>query len=211
MTTPHTATAVPIWSVVAPIAALGFAGLSLALAPEGISTWLILPALPILFAAVFSAVHHAEVVALKAGQPFGSILLALAVTVIEVSLLLSAPEGESAVARDTLFAAIMIVLNGILGQCLLIGGIRHHRQTLQPHSATSALGVLATLAVLALVLPNYTLAAPGPLSSPVQLVFVAVMSLALYPCDRAHNGSARGDSPGDLRRVPDLFGDSLTP
>lgn len=146
--------------------------------------WAILPALPVLFAAVFAAVHHAETIAHRVGQPFGSILLALAVTVIEVSLivslLLSAPEGESAVARDTVFAAIMIVLNGILGLCLLIGGIRHHRQTLQPHSAASALGVLGTLAVLALILPNFTLATPGPLYAPTQLIFVAVVSLALY-------------------------------
>jgi Ca2+:H+ antiporter len=76
---------------------------------------------------------------------------------------LSAPESESPVARDTVFAAIMIVLNRIRGRCLLIGGIRHHRQTLQPHGTTSARGVLATLSILALVLPNYMFAAPGPL------------------------------------------------
>lgn len=144
----------------------------------------LLIAIPVLFAAVFSAVHHAEVIAHRLGQPFGSILLALAVTVIEVSLivslLLSAGGGESTVARDTVFAAIMIVLNGIVGLCLLVGGLRHHRQTLQPHAATAALGVLATLAVLALILPNYTLATPGPRYAPTQLVFVAVVSLALY-------------------------------
>jgi Ca2+:H+ antiporter len=177
-------TGIPIWTVLAPLAALALAGLAMVLPGEGVAPWLILLAVPILLAAVFAAVHHAETIAHRVGQPYGSILLALAVTVIEVSLivslLLSAPEGESAVARDTVFAAIMIVLNGILGLCLLIGGIRHHRQTFQPHSATSALGVLATLAVLALVLPNYTLAVPGPLYAPVQLVFVAVVSLALY-------------------------------
>lgn len=174
----------PIWTLAAPLAALSFAGLVLWLAHGAFPGWLILPALPILFAAVFSAVHHAEVIAHKVGQPYGSILLALAVTMIEVSLiisiLLSAPAGESAVARDTVFAAIMIVLNGILGLCLLIGGVRHHRQTFQPHSATAALGVLATLSVLALVLPNFTLAVPGPQYAPVQLIFVAVVSLALY-------------------------------
>lgn len=145
---------------------------------------LLLLSVPILFGAVFAAVHHAETVAHRLGQPFGSIILALSVTLIEVSLivslLLSAPEGESTVARDTVFAAIMIVLNGIVGLCLLIGGVRYHRQTVQPHSATAALGVLGTLAVLALILPNYTKAVPGPLYAPPQLIFVALVSLALY-------------------------------
>lgn len=156
----------------------------MALWHHALPLWAILLALPILFAAVFAAVHHAETIAHRVGQPFGSILLALAVTVIEVSLivslLLSAPTGESTVARDTVFAAIMIVLNGILGLCLLVGGLLHHRQTLQPHSAAAALGVLGTLSILALVLPNFTLATPGPLYAPAQLLFVAVVSLALY-------------------------------
>lgn len=176
--------AAPFWTALAPLAALGLAGLGLARHDGAGAVWLILPAIPVLFAAVFAAVHHAEVIAHRLGQPFGSILLSLAVTVIEVSLivslLLSTPEGGSTVARDTVFSAIMIVLNGILGLCLLTGGIRHHRQTLHPHSATAALGALATLAVLAMVLPNYTLATPGPIYAPTQLVFVAVMSLALY-------------------------------
>lgn len=141
-------------------------------------------ALPFLFAAVFSAVHHAETVAHRIGQPFGALVLALAVTLIEVSLivsvLLSSPGGESAVARDTVFAAIMIVLNGIVGLCLLVGGVRHHAQGFQPQSAAAALGVLGTLAVLALILPNYTKAEPGPVYAPAQLGFVAVVSLALY-------------------------------
>lgn len=181
---PSNKAAVPFWTVLAPVAALVLAGLAMALAHGALPGWAIPPALPLLFGAVFAAVHHAETIAHRVGQPFGSIILALAVTVIEValivSLLLSAPEGESAVARDTVFAAIMIVLNGILGLCLLIGGIRHHRQTLQPHSATAALGVLATLAVLTLVLPNFTVAVPGPLYAPAQLIFVAAVSLALY-------------------------------
>jgi len=178
------ATGVPVWTVAAPVAALSVAALAASLSGAALPVWMIVAALPILFAAVFSAVHHAETIAHRVGQPFGSIVLALAVTVIEVSLivslLLSAPEGDSAVARDTVFAAIMIVLNGILGLCLLIGGIRHHRQTFQARSATAALGVLGTLAVLALVLPNYTLAVPGPLYASTQLVFVAAVSLVLY-------------------------------
>lgn len=146
--------------------------------------WFFFLALPFLFVAVFAAVHHAETVAHRIGQPFGSIVLAMSVTLIEVALivsvLLTAPGGESAVARDTVFAAIMIVLNGILGLCLLVGGYRFHRQGFQPQGATAALSVLGTLAVLALVLPNYTLAQPGPVYAPAQLVFVAVVSLSLY-------------------------------
>lgn len=184
MTSDDSKTPTPVWTILAPLAALALAGVAMTQHDAGVAPWLLFLAVPVLFAAVFAAVHHAETVAHRLGQPFGSILLALAVTLIEVSLivslLLSAPEGESAVARDTVFAAIMIVLNGILGICLLIGGIRHHRQTVQPHSATSALGVLATLAVLALVLPNYTLAVPGPVYAPAQLIFVTAVSLALY-------------------------------
>ena len=174
----------PIWTGLAPFATLAFIAAEMHLLSQPLAWWLLLPAAALLFASVFAAVHHAETIAHRVGQPFGSIILALAVTVIEVSLivslLLSSPEGESTVARDTVFSAIMIVLNGIVGLCLLIGGIRYHRQTVQAHSATAALGVLGTLAVLALILPNYTKAVPGPLYAPAQLVFVAVVSLALY-------------------------------
>ncbi|MBE0414667.1 calcium:proton antiporter [Yoonia sp.] len=176
--------ATPLWTVLAPLAALAFIALEMLVLSEALASLLMIPAAALLFASVFAAVHHAETIAHRVGQPFGSIILALAVTVIEVSLivslLLSAPEGESTVARDTVFSAIMIVLNGIVGLCLLIGGVKYHRQTVQVHSATAALGVLGTLAVLALVLPNYTKAVPGPLYAPAQLVFVAVVSLALY-------------------------------
>jgi len=176
--------ATPAWTVLAPLATLAFIAAEMFLLPHPLAAWLFAPAAALLFASVFAAVHHAETIAHRVGQPFGSIILALAVTVIEVSLivslLLSAPEGESTVARDTVFSAIMIVLNGIVGLCLLVGGVRYHRQTVQVHSATAALGVLGTLAVLALVLPNYTKAVPGPLYAPTQLVFVAVVSLALY-------------------------------
>lgn len=184
MTSENTKTPTPVWTILAPLVALALAGVAISQHDAGAAPWLVILSIPVLFAAVFAAVHHAETVAHRVGQPFGSILLALAVTLIEVSLivslLLSAPAGESAVARDTVFAAIMIVLNGILGASLLIGGIRHHSQKMQPQSATAALGVLATLAILALVLPNFTLAVPGPVYAPAQLIFVTVVSLALY-------------------------------
>lgn len=179
-----TAVATPAWTLIAPVVALGL-GLAGEFAWHGdLPAPVLAAAIPILFGAVFATVHHAETIAHRIGQPFGSIVLALAVTVIEVSLivsvLLASPDAGSTVARDTVFAAIMIVLNGIVGLSLLAGGIRHHSQSFQPASASAALGVLGTLAVLCLVLPNYTLAVPGPVYSPVQLTFVAVVSLLLY-------------------------------
>ncbi len=174
----------PAWTLAAPIVALGLSFFIEHQAGETTSVFLLLLAAPFLFLSVFSAVHHAEVIAHRVGQPFGSILLALAVTIIEVSLIVSVlladPAGDSPVARDTVFAAIMIVLNGIVGVCLLVGGIRYHEQGFQGRSATAALGVLGTLAVLGLVLPNFTVGEPGPVYAPAQLIFVAIVSLSLY-------------------------------
>jgi Ca2+:H+ antiporter len=137
-----------------------------------------------LLAAVFAAVHHAEVVALKVGQPFGSILLAIAVTVIEValivSMMVSAPPGASSLARDTVFSAVIIVLNGVVGLCLVAGGARHREQEFRVDGTASALSVLATLAVMTLVLPNFTTTKLGPQYAPTQLIFVSVLSLILY-------------------------------
>jgi Ca2+:H+ antiporter len=137
----------------------------------------------VLLATVFAAVYHAEVIAVRVGEPFGTLVLALAVTIIEtaliVSIMLDAPESTAGLARDTVFAAVMIVCNGIVGLCLLAGGMRHHEQAFQIHGAGAALAVLAALTVLTLVMPNVT-ATEGPLFSPPQLVFSGVMSLVLY-------------------------------
>jgi len=139
----------------------------------------------LLIATVFCAVHHAEVVALKVGEPFGSLVLAVSVTIIEVALIItimltSADEGGSEVARDTVFAALMIVLTGIVGVCLLVGAIRHREQDFHAKGATVTLSVLATLAVLALILPKFTIAVPGPYYSTSQLIAVGAMSMVLY-------------------------------
>jgi Ca2+:H+ antiporter len=151
---------------------------------DGNAPWLLVIAAILLIGTVFAAVHHAEVVAHRVGQPFGSILLAIAVTVIEValivSIMLSSADIGSGVARDTVFASMMIVLNGVVGLCLLAGGLRYHEQDFQARGASGAFGVIGTLATLALILPNYTHAAPGPGYSPAQLFFVTVVSLALY-------------------------------
>jgi Ca2+:H+ antiporter len=138
----------------------------------------------LLLASVFAAVHHAEVVALRVGEPFGSIVLAIAVTVIEValivSMMLAAKDGGGALARDTVFAAVMLVLNGVVGLCLVFGGARHHEQSFQEQGASAALSVLGTLAAIALIVPNYTRAIAGPVYAPAQLLFVGFVSLLLY-------------------------------
>lgn len=138
----------------------------------------------LLVGCVLSAVHHAEVVAHRVGEPFGTIILALAITVIEVALIVSLmiAGGESAakLARDTVFAAIMLILNGILGLCLMVGGLKHHEQFFGKKSASTALVTLVSILVLTLVLPNFTTSTVGPTYSAEQMVFVAVVSLVLY-------------------------------
>ncbi|MEN9538214.1 MAG: hypothetical protein RLZZ126_449 [Pseudomonadota bacterium] len=137
-----------------------------------------------LVVAVVMAVHHAEVIAHRVGEPFGTLVLALAVTAIEaaliVSILMSGGAGASAVARDTVYAAVMIVCNGVLGLCLLAGAQRHRVLRFQVDGAIPTLSVLVALAMLTLVLPNYTLTTPGPTFSPAQLAFAGVVSLVLY-------------------------------
>jgi Ca2+:H+ antiporter len=124
------------------------------------------------------------VVAHRVGEPFGTLVLAIAVTVIEVALIVSlmiSAGGEAAgLARDTVFAAVMIILTGLVGLCLLVGGARHHEQRFGLEGVSAALASLAALAVLTLVLPNYTLSTPGPAYSTSQLAFVAAVSLVLY-------------------------------
>lgn len=174
----------PWWTWAAPPIAIAISVTSSVVLNGDVPIGIFILAVPFLFAAVFAAVHHAELVAHHVGQPFGFVLLALAVTLIEVSLvvkiLLSSPEIPSDIARDTVFAGIMIVLNGIIGLCLLIGGLKFREQSFQASGASAALGVLGTLAVLTLVLPNFTMTIHGPIYAPPQLAFVAVVSLALY-------------------------------
>src|SRR5580658_5237587 len=121
--------ALPYWSIAIPVAAIAALIAAWGRTP---AVWLVLLVAAALIAAVVAAVHHAEVVAHRVGEPFGSLVLAVAVTVIEVSLIVSVmltsgPE-KAGLARDTVFAAVMIVCNGIVGICLLVGGIRHREQ-----------------------------------------------------------------------------------
>jgi len=137
----------------------------------------------IMFGAVFAAVHHADVIAHRVGEPFGTLILTLAVTIIEVALIESivlTPGSSPALARDTVFAVIMVVCNGLVGLCILWGGLRHHEQEFQTSGTSVYISVLAALSVLTLVLPNYTATAIGPYFSNAQLVFVSIVTAVLY-------------------------------
>src|SRR6201981_67739 len=128
--------------------------------------------LVILFGTVFAAVHHAEVIAHRIGEPYGTLLLTLSVTIIEVALIATIMLGEKQVptlARDTVFAVVMIVCNGLVGICILAGGLRYREQDIQGTGLSLYLSVLIVLATITLIMPNYTLTTPGPLYSESQL------------------------------------------
>lgn len=138
----------------------------------------------LLFGSVLSAVHHAEVVAHKVGEPYGTIILALSITILEVGLIvsfmLSGTEGAITYARDTIFAAVMIILNGILGICILVGSMKFKEQRFARSSAITYLVSMVTILVLTLILPNYTSSVLGPFYSEAQLVFVSLACLVIY-------------------------------
>lgn len=174
----------PLWTAAFPALSIILAIIFHHPALSELIVWAALPFLVLLFVNVFASVHHAETIALRLGNPYGTVVLAVAVTIVEVSIILSVLVGSQdeiiTIARDTVFATIMIVLNGIIGLALLVGGLRYRQQEFKSRGATAALSVLTTVAVLALVLPDFTLAAPGPIYAPSQLVFVATVSLSLY-------------------------------
>ncbi|RQO73900.1 ionic transporter y4hA [Pedobacter sp. KBW06] len=170
----------PLWTIAAPIIAwVAYFGMSLDL---GNLYAIVLAAA--LIGGVLAAVHHAEVVAHQVGEPYGTLLLALAITVIEValivSLMLTGGPDTAALARDTVLAAVMIILTGIIGMCLLVGGARFKEQVFSLQGVSAALVTLTAIMVLTLILPNYTTSIQGPEYSPVQLGFVAIISLVLY-------------------------------
>lgn len=174
----------PAWTLAFPVFSLVLALATHFLHSEQLMLWLGLPFLALLLVNVFASVHHAETIALKIGNPYGSFVLAISVTVVEVAIilavLLNSTDDVVTIARDTVFATIMIVLNGIIGFSLLVGGLKFHKQEFKASGATAALSTLATIAVLALVLPDFTLAVPGPIYSTPQLVMVALVSVVLY-------------------------------
>ena len=169
------------WAIIAPFAACALLAIVWG---SPLSLILLTCTVFVLLITVLVAVHHAEVIALRVGEPFGTLVLALAVTVIEVSLIvsmmLSSGAGASALARDTVFATVMIICNGVIGISLLMGSLRHSTVTFQAQGAMPALAVLATLSTLTLVLPSFTSTTPGPTLSTAQLAFAGVVSLALY-------------------------------
>lgn len=171
-----------LWTIVVPILAwLGYFGISL-----GLQGWIFHVALSLLLmGSVLAAVHHAEVVAHRVGEPFGTLLLALAITVIEVALIVSLMLTDGGLttmtlARDTVLAAIMIILTGIIGICLLVGGARFKEQVFRIQGVSAALITLTAILVFTLILPNYTTSRTASEYSPLQLVFVAVACLVLY-------------------------------
>lgn len=137
-----------------------------------------------LLAAVIAAVHHAEVIAQRIGEPYGTLVLALAVTVIEsaliLSLMLANAAQSAAVPRDTVYAAVMIICNGVVGLCVLIGGLHHREQTFRIEGTGSGFAALATLSVLVLVMPTLTTSSAEGVYTNSQLIFVAMSSLALW-------------------------------
>jgi len=147
-------------------------------------TWFIIFMSVTLIGAVLSAVHHAEVVAHKTGEPFGTLVLSISVTIIEVSLIISmmltGHEGSEFIARDAVFATVMIVINGVIGMCIFIGGLKHHEMAFRNEGTNSALGVLAALATFILVMPIVTVSTPGPDFTKSQLAFAGIASFALY-------------------------------
>jgi len=139
--------------------------------------------LVVLFGTVFAAVHHAEMIAERIGEPFGTLLLTLSVTVIEVALIATIMLGDTpapTLARDTVFAVVMIVCNGLVGLCIFIGGMRYREQDFQITGANLYLSMLFVLATITLAMPNFTLTSPGPVYSSAQLVVVSAVTLLLY-------------------------------
>lgn len=171
----------PLWSYLVPLLALLILAASSLIG--GLPGFAVL-AFVALVSAVLAAVHHAETVAHKLGEPLGTLVLALAVTAIEVALIiaimLAGGEGADSVPRDTIFSAVMIISTGVVGLCLLIGGMRHREQSFRVEGACAGLSALFALSMLSLVLPTFTTSSVSGTYTKSQLAFAAVASLALW-------------------------------
>jgi len=169
------------WTWLVPL--LSFAVLSGAVA-FGIGSWLAALCAIALIATVIAAVHHAEVIAHRVGEPFGTLVLAIAVTVIEASLVLSMMLAGGADAlklpRDTIYAAVMVIATGVVGACILVGGLAHGEQSFRVEGSSAGLAALIAMSTLSLVLPVFTTTTPGGTYSNAQLAFVAVTSTVLW-------------------------------
>jgi Ca2+:H+ antiporter len=169
------------WTTVVPVLAVVLLALTWG---RGLPAAVVVLVCVVLAGSVLAAVHHAEVVAHRVGEPFGSLVLAIAVTVIEVALIVTLMVDGGAksatLARDTVFAAVMITCNGVVGLSLLVASLRHRTAVFNAEGTGGALATVATLATLSLVLPTFTTSKPGPQFSGVQLTFAALSSLILY-------------------------------
>lgn len=179
----HSPDSPPIWSIALPVIALIY---SLAAGWLGFDATTSLPAVLLglaLIGAVFAAVHHAEVLAHIFGEPFGTLILTVAVTIIELALIISvmvADQSSPTLVRDTVYAVIMLICTGLVGACILVGGLRFREQSFDVTSISIYLATLIVLATITLVLPNYTLSVPGPKFSDSQLTFISIITIILY-------------------------------
>ncbi len=186
-------------------------------------TWFIALMGATLIGAVLSAVHHAEVIAHKTGEPYGTLVLAISVTIIEVSLIIAmmiaGHEGAEFIARDAVFATVMIVINGVIGLCIFMGGFKHHEMSFRNEGTNSALAVLTALATFILVMPMVTTSTPGPDFTKGQLAFAGIASFALYGAfiffqtvshrdyylpkaeDKKVDSDAHADKPSNLKTI----------
>jgi Ca2+:H+ antiporter len=170
-----------LWPIAVPLIAAALLALSLVVTA---GTALVAACAIALMGAVISAVHHAEVIAHRVGEPFGTLVLALAVTVIElaliVSMMMAGGPDTAVLARDTIFATLMIVCNGVVGLCLMVGALHHHEQVFRIEGANTALAAIIAMSTLTLVLPSFTTSSFGPTYTTSQLAFAAAMSLVLW-------------------------------
>jgi Ca2+:H+ antiporter len=173
--------AMPVVGLAMALAASALAGAAAAFPALGVALPIV--GLVVLMAVVFAVVYHADVIAHRTGEPYGTLVLTVAVTVIEVALILSimlAGKGRPELARETVFSVIMVVCNGVVGLCLILGGLRYGEQGFRLPGASAYLVVLMPLASLTLILPTYTTSVPGPFYTDTQLGFVSLATLALY-------------------------------
>ena len=172
----------PWWALLIPIAAIALLAAATVLS---VGMVLVVACAAALMGAVVAAVHHAEVVAHRVGEPFGTLVLAVAITTIEValivSMMLAGGPDKATLPRDTIFSAIMIICNGVVGLCLLLGGLRHHEQSFRAEGANTGLATLIALSTLSLVLPTFTTSSIGPTYTGSQLAFAAMASLLCPP------------------------------
>lgn len=174
--------ALPLGSLVLALV-FGFAGFSIDQWPLSVRVLVLALLTAVIFATVFVVLHHAEAIARRLGEPYGTLLLTLAVTAIEASVILSMMlhgENNPTLARESVFSTVMIVCAGVTGVCLTLGGLRHRYQDINRQGTSSYLAVIMALSVLTLVLPDYTLTAPRGTFSVPQLAFVSLLSVLLY-------------------------------